>query len=73
MSTTGWIWAASGICAFLLLPVGAFRMLAYRSGEVDHSPQLRLVALLALGIGGLALVTFAVTTGWFLATGSRPL
>lgn len=38
MTTTEWIRAVSGICAFLLLPVGAFRMVAHRSGEADHTP-----------------------------------
>ena len=66
------LWAASGICAFLLLPVGAIRMVAYRSGEVDHTPALRSVALLALGLGTAGLVVFAALTGWFLVTGSRP-
>ena len=73
MSGEGLIWAVSGICAFLLLPVGAIRMIAYRSGEVDHTPALRSVARLALGIGGAALLVFAGLTGWFLATGTRPL
>lgn len=66
------LWAASGICAFLLLPVGAIRMVAYRSGEVDHTTALRSVALLALGLGTAALAVFAALTVWFLATGSRP-
>lgn len=66
------LWAASGVCAFLLLPVGAIRMVAYRSGEVDHTPALRSVALLALGLGTAALVVFAALTVWFLSTGSRP-
>jgi len=73
METTGVVWAASGICAFLLLPVGAIRMVAYRSGEVDHTPALRSVAVLALGLGGAALLVFAALTLWFLATGSRPV
>ncbi|MFZ5848211.1 MAG: hypothetical protein ACOYX5_12595 [Actinomycetota bacterium] len=73
MTTAQVIWAVSGLTAFLLLPVGAFRMVAYRSGEVDHTPQLRLVARLALGIGGVALMVFAATTIWFLATGERPV
>ena len=67
------VWAIAGICALLLLPVGAIRMVAYRSGEVDHTSALRTVAVLALGIGGAALVVFLVLSGWFLATGERPL
>jgi len=67
------VWATAGICALLLLPVGAIRMIAYLSGEVDHTSALRTVAVLALGIGGAALVVFLVLSGWFLATGERPL
>lgn len=73
MSSAQLVWAVSGIVALLLLPVGAFRMVAYRSGEVDHSPALRSVALLALGLGGAALLVFVVMTVWFLATGLRPV
>lgn len=72
MSAVQVVWAVSGICALLLLPVGAFRLLAYRSGEVDHTPALRSVALLAVGLGALGFVVFAVLTAWFLATGQRP-
>lgn len=73
MSAAGLVWAISGICAIGLLPVGAIRMVAYRSGEVDHTPALHAVARLALGIGGACLVVFVALTGWFLATGTRPL
>lgn len=72
MSAVQIVWAVSGFCALLLLPVGAFRMLAYRSGEVDHTPALRSVAVLALGLGALGFVVFAVLTAWFLVTGQRP-
>jgi len=72
MSATEMLWAGSGICAFLLLPVGAIRLVAYRSGGVDHTPALRAVALLALGLGTAALAVFTALTVWFLATGSRP-
>lgn len=73
MSGAQLVWAVAGICAVLLLPVGAFRMLAYRSGEVDHTRALRSVALLALVVGGAAFVTFAALTAWFLVTGRRPV
>lgn len=73
MSAVQIIWAVAGICALLLLPVGAFRMLAYRSGETDHTPALRFVALLALGLGALGFVVFLVLTAWFLVTGQRPV
>ena len=73
MSAAGLVWAISGICALGLLPVGAIRMVAYRSGEVDHTPALHSVARLALGIGGAGFVVFVALTGWFLATGTGPL
>jgi hypothetical protein len=73
MSAAQLVWAVSGIFAFLLLPVGAFRMLAYLSGEFDHTRGLRSVALLALGIGGAGLVVFLGLTIWFLASGRQPL
>jgi hypothetical protein len=72
MSTAQTLWAVCAITAFLLLPVGAVRMVAYRSGEVDHTPALRAVAVLALGLGTVALVGFLALTVWFLATGGRP-
>jgi hypothetical protein len=73
MSTAALLWAASGISALLLLPVGAIRLLAYRSGEVDHTPALHGVALMAVGLGSAALVVFAGLTVWFLVSGERPL
>ncbi|HSE10452.1 MAG TPA: hypothetical protein VLB29_17455 [Nocardioidaceae bacterium] len=73
MSAVEALWAASGISAFLLLPVGAIRLLAYRSGEVDHTPALHAVALLAVGLGSGALLVFASLSVWFLASGERPL
>lgn len=72
MSAAALLWAVSGITALLLLPVGAFRMLAYRSGETDHTPTLRAVAVMALGVGGVAALLFIGLTVWFLATGEQP-
>jgi len=66
------LWAASGIAAFMLLPVGAIRLLAYRAGDVDHTPAMRTVALLALGLGTVALAAFLLLSTWLLATGERP-
>lgn len=72
MATAQALWAACGIAAFMLLPVGAFRMLAYMSGEVDHTPTMRTVARLALVVGGVALAGFLGLTVWFLLTEQRP-
>jgi O-antigen/teichoic acid export membrane protein len=73
VSTAGLVWSVSGMVALLLVPVGLIRMVAYRSGEVDHTRGLRSVAVLALGLGGAALLVFAVTTVWFLVSGDSPL
>jgi hypothetical protein len=73
MSTTQVLWAVAGIVAFLLLPVGAIRMIAYRSQEIDHTPTLRNVAVFALALGGSAFVLFIVLSIWFVATGQRPM
>lgn len=72
MTAAALVWAVAGITAVLLLPVGAFRMLAYRSGETDHTPTLRAVAVMALGIGGVAALVFVGLTVWFLASGEQP-
>jgi hypothetical protein len=72
MATTQLLWQVSAITALLLLPVGAIRLIAYRSREVDHTPALRAVALLALGLGATALALFLALSIWFAATGRRP-
>jgi len=56
------IWVASLLVTLAALPVGAIRMLAYQSGETDHTPGLRSVAWIALGIGLLGLAVLAVTS-----------
>lgn len=55
-------WAVSLVAAGWLLVTGAIRLLAYRSGGVDHSAGMRNVGLLALGIGGLLAVVWVVLT-----------
>ena len=66
-------WVVSLVVAGGLLPVGAIRMLVYRSGEIDHTPTMRRVAVFALVGGGVALVVWAVLTVWFLASGTSPV
>jgi hypothetical protein len=73
MSIPQVLWAVTGIIAFLLLPVGAIRMIAYRSQEIDHTPTLRNVAVFALALGGAAFVLFIFLSIWFVATGQRPM
>lgn len=55
-------WGVSFVAAGWLLVVGAIRMIAYRSGEVDHTPGMRGVALFTLAGGAVAAVVFVVLT-----------
>lgn len=55
-------WVASVVAMGWFLPIGAIRMLAYRSGQVDHSLGMRNVAVLALALGGVATVCMIVLT-----------
>jgi hypothetical protein len=66
------LWVGCGVTAFMLLPVGAIRMAAYRSGEIDHTPTLRRVALLALVLGGAALVGFVALSAYLVLRGDGP-
>ncbi|NYG57172.1 hypothetical protein BJ980_000095 [Nocardioides daedukensis] len=69
METIHVFWAASLIAAGWLLPIGIWRMMAYRSGQVDHTSGMRGVAVMALGLGIFATVMFVVLTIW-IASGS---
>lgn len=73
MTVAGVAWAASLIVALGLLPVGLLRLVAYRSGGVDHTSGLHLVARLALAVGALALLVFIGVTAWLLVSGRRPV
>ena len=66
-------WVVSLVIAGGLLPVGAIRMLIYRSGDIDHTPTLRFVAWFALIVGAAAFTVWAGLTVWFLATGRSPV
>lgn len=48
--------AATLVVTVWLLPVGVIRMLAYRSGEVDHTPGMRNLAIATLVLGGISAV-----------------
>ncbi len=62
MSTLYAAWAATLVASGWLLGVGAIRLVAHRSGEVDHTRGMRNVAYLALGLGAVAAVSFVVLT-----------
>ncbi len=56
-------WALSFIATAWFLPTGAIRMIAYASGQVDHTPGMRRLAVATLGTGVVAAtVTAALTT-----------
>lgn len=73
MSAAQVAWMVCLVVTAGLLPVGAIRMVAYRSGEVDHTPTMRFVAWLALVIGGTAFVVWLALTVWFLVSGTSPV
>lgn len=50
------LWLASIVAAVWFLTVGAIRFLAYRAGT-DHTPGMRTVAVVALVLGGAAVLT----------------
>ncbi|HET6699435.1 MAG TPA: hypothetical protein VFG88_10135 [Nocardioidaceae bacterium] len=62
MSSLQLAWAASLLVVITALPMGAIRMVAYRSGEIDHSRTMLLAASVALSIGLVALLVLALTS-----------
>lgn len=66
------LWAAAGVSALLLLPVGAVRLLAYRAGGVDHTRGLHAVAVFALATGSVCLAAFLLLGVALAVTGDRP-
>jgi len=60
-------WLIALVSAGWLLPVGAVRMLAYRSGDVDHTRGMRFVAIMALSGGAVAAVALVVLSIWLAA------
>ncbi|MCK5891615.1 MAG: hypothetical protein P1U38_08775 [Aeromicrobium sp.] len=55
-------WALSFIATAWFLPIGAIRMIAYASGDVDHTSGMRRLAVATLGTGlGAAIVLLALT------------
>lgn len=53
-------WVASLVTTLWALPLGFIRMLAYRSGEIDHTPTMRTSAWFALSLGLLGLLCLVV-------------
>lgn len=60
-------WGISLIVTLGTLPPGLVRTYAYRSGEVDHTPAMRTVAIVAmtLGVAGaVCLVVLSLALAW---------
>lgn len=55
-------WGISLVATGWFLAIGSIRMLAYRSGEVDHTPGMRFVAVLSLALGALSLAALIILT-----------
>jgi hypothetical protein len=60
-------WGASLLVLLTALPMGAIRMIAYRSGEIDHSQTMLIAASVALSIGVVALLVLVVTSALLLS------
>ncbi|MEG9224920.1 hypothetical protein [Aeromicrobium sp. Sec7.5] len=55
-------WALSFIATAWFLPTGAIRMIAHTSGQVDHTPGMRRLAVATLATGVAAALVMAVLT-----------
>jgi len=59
MDGLSFAWAIALIVTAGTLPAGVLRTLAYRSGDVDHTPGMRMVATVVLTIGLVGLLVLA--------------
>lgn len=62
MTTLQAAWGAALIASMWFVPVATIRVLAYRSGEVDHTKGMRTVAIIAavgavISVGALVVLT----------------
>lgn len=60
MDTLTFWWAIALIVTAGALPVGIIRTLIYRSGDIDHTPTMRTVAIFAVALGLVGLVALVV-------------
>ncbi|AIY19370.1 hypothetical protein ACIRN4_02940 [Pimelobacter simplex] len=60
-------WSIALIVTAGTLPAGVVRTLAYRSGEVDHTPGMRMVATVAMAVGTVGLVCLVALSVALLA------
>ena len=62
MSGLEFAWCVALLATLCLLPVGVIRTVIYRSGEIDHTPAMRTVAMLVLVLGLVGLLAFVALT-----------
>ena len=62
-------WGLAFVAALWFVPIGAIRLMAFRSRELDHTRGMQKVARTILGIGVGFLVLFAVLTVVVLVRG----
>lgn len=55
-------WMASVLAFGWFLTIGVIRMVAYRSGQVDHTRGMRNVAVLALSLAAVAAICMIILT-----------
>ena len=67
MDPVHFAWSVALIVTAGTLPPGVVRVLAYRSGSVDHTAGMRMVATVVLGVGLVALVCLLALTVLLLA------
>jgi hypothetical protein len=51
-------WALALLVTLCTLPVGIIRTVIYRSGDIDHTRTMRIVAAFALTLGLVSLAVF---------------
>lgn len=62
MDTLEVLWGASLIVMVTALPMGLVRLVAYQSGQRDHTQTMLIAMLVALGTGLIGLVGLVVTS-----------
>jgi hypothetical protein len=63
------LWAICLIVAVGAFPQAVVRTIAYRSGEVDHTPTMRIAATVAVALCVAGSVGFALSSAFLAARG----
>lgn len=67
MSTVAYLWMVALAATMWLVPYTVVRVVAYRSGEVDHTPGMRKVATFSAVLAVVAVGSLVVLTVLLLA------